>query len=258
MDAVRAVSRGAVAGVLLSLAAVLLLAAPPPVRAAAAVRVSAAPAVFSPNGDGAVDRAVVSVRLARAGSLSVGVYDAAGKLVVTLQRPKKLAPGRRVYAWDGRAKAGPCGDGRYTIAAKLRAGRKTSTARCSVTLDTAPPVVRLTSALEPTVFAGGGLTVDLPYAVSEAGGTRLALEVYRPKAGSDEPGEALGSLDAGVAKAEGAVTWDGRAAPGAWLPSSRYCLVLAATDTAGNRGVSPPLGAAVFAPTEVKGRVVTT
>ena len=245
----------AAALLLLALAVVLLLL--PQAATGAVVSVKATPASFSPNGDKVQDKAKISVRVARAGKLFVGVYDPKGKLVTTLQPWRASKAGARTYTWNGLKKGKASGNAVYSVRAKVKVGRRVSTGRGVVTLDTRPPLVRFTAGMEPTVFAGGGLTVELSYTVDEAAGTRLALAVYHPEAGKEELGEVLGTREEGAAAAAGAVTWDGCATPGSFLPSSRYCLVLVAIDAAGNSGRSQPLGASVFAPTTVTGKVVT-
>lgn len=104
--------------------------------------------VFSPNGDGRLDRERVSFRLKRAETIDVAVVDEQGDAV------RELASGLplRAYSrspelvWDGRDADGRVApDGRYRIRVTLRREGRSIVLPRSFVLDTTPPRVEVLS-----------------------------------------------------------------------------------------------------------------
>lgn len=241
---------------LLGLVALALAGAGPAGAASAAGTVKLTPAAFSPNGDTVRDRLTVRVKLKRKASLTVGVYAPNGKLVATLQRQKSVQAGTRTYRWSGRSGGEPLTNGRYEVRAKVKAGKRTSTIRRTATLDGAAPRVDLTADLQPTLFAGAGHTVKLPYVVSERG-VVLSLQIRRLVETQGPTGKVLATRALGKARTTaGTATWNGRRTTASILGTGKYSVVLRATDAAGNTGVSSSLPVTLFAPTTVRGKVV--
>ncbi len=74
-----------------------------------------APEVFSPNGDGSLDQAVVSYRVLEPANLEFQLVDAGGSTVRTFSRSHAV-PGEFSFVWDGRSDAGlRVADGRYRL-----------------------------------------------------------------------------------------------------------------------------------------------
>jgi hypothetical protein len=101
---------------------------------------SAAPAVFSPNGDGRRDAVVFRVELARPTDVTLrllrGVADAGVVLAVS------LAAGEYAHRWDGRIAAARVADASYAAVLGLADG---TVARVSLRIDTKPPSLVLRS-----------------------------------------------------------------------------------------------------------------
>jgi hypothetical protein len=106
-------------------------------------QVKAVPAAISPNGDGRVDEASLSFRLATAAVTHVEVWRG-GKLLTTLLR-QTLAAGPATVVWNGRLGARAAPDGRYDLVVKATDAVTTVAGRASVTVDTTPPRLRLAS-----------------------------------------------------------------------------------------------------------------
>jgi hypothetical protein len=106
-------------------------------------QVKAVPAAISPNGDGRVDEASLSFRLAAAAAARVEVWRG-GKLLATLLR-QTLAAGPATLVWSGRLGARAAPDGRYDLVVKATDSVTTVAGRASVTVDTTPPRLRLAS-----------------------------------------------------------------------------------------------------------------
>ena len=143
----------------------------------AVVRGLAATRVFSPNGDGRLERAAVRFTVATPDTVAVAVVDAGGDRVRTLRRVTTHRAGEAVAAtWDGRDDDGRrAPDGTYRVRlAFARQGRGLDDRR-TVRLDTTAPRPLVTAA-SPAAAAGPGRRGD------DAG---------RPRAGHRPPRGAL-------------------------------------------------------------------
>ena len=95
------------------------------------------PALFSPNGDGVLDRVAISFRLT--GRASVRLTVRRGARVVAAPLSRALSAGRHRLAWNPFRSTGRVADGRYV--AVLRAAGRAGTAliRAPFIADTTPP-----------------------------------------------------------------------------------------------------------------------
>jgi hypothetical protein len=101
---------------------------------------TAAPAVFSPNGDGRADRLAVRFRLAAPAEVKVRVLRD-GKWVAT-PFAGPLAAGSRGVVWDGSKRLGRLLDGSYTAVVEATEPLGTSSLSLPFVSDTRAPVVR--------------------------------------------------------------------------------------------------------------------
>ena len=104
--------------------------------------------VFSPNGDGRLDRERVSFRLKRGETVDVAVVNEQGDAVRELASGLALRAYSRspVLAWDGRRDDGSVApDGRYRIRITLRREGRSIVVRESFMLDDTPPRVEVLS-----------------------------------------------------------------------------------------------------------------
>jgi spore germination protein YaaH/flagellar hook assembly protein FlgD len=201
--------------------------------APALLSASAAPRVFSPNGDGRFDSVAVKARGGTGTSswrfsvAPLGV-DGPGASVRTIVGPGATPK----LSWDGRTDGGaiaPDGGYRLTIAVLDDAGNAAPKA-FDVVLDTAAPAVSV--APSPAAFSpNGDGTADraaLAWTNSDAlagvltilHGTKV-VRTYSTKAAT-----------------AGTVTWNGRGQAGNDVPDGVYVVRIVAVDAVGNRGVT--------------------
>ncbi len=74
--------------------------------AAALSKMSVTPRVFSPSGSFAADEAAISFSLGRAASVTVTVYNRAGRLVKEVAIGRAMSAGANLVRWDGRDRKG--------------------------------------------------------------------------------------------------------------------------------------------------------
>lgn len=250
--AMTAIARAAIAGAAFAVAMVSGLASPAPTPALAAPVVSLAGTsrAFSPNGDGRSDRLVIRLRLWRSARVTLAVYDPSGRRVRTLSSSRLLRAGRRTYYWDGRYAGTVRTDGYYKVQATAAVGGRRYTVRSYPYLDRAAPLVKSAGILAPTLFAGGGKAIKVPYRADDAcRAFRLYLSVY------DDDGRRVAFKTKPLGGRVGYVPWDGRDSRGAYLPPGPYKARVTAQDWAGNRGTGQHYHFSVFAPTTVWGTV---
>lgn len=209
----------------------------------AVVRGFAATRVFSPNGDGRLERATVRFTVPTPDTVTVAVVDAGGDHVRTLRRITTHHGGEAVdAAWDGRDDEGRrAPDGMYRVRLAFARQGRGLVDRRPVRLDTtAPRPVVAAAAPRLLPVPGGGattLTVHAP-------GTALRVALYRT-----DPAPALvRTLDVPPPNGRGgrwrgpvAVRWDGTIG-GRPAPAGTYVAVAEVRDAAGNLGRSAPLG----------------
>ena len=102
-----------------------------------------APALISPNGDGAFDTTTLSFTLAAAVWGKVELWRGRSLVAPLLERPFAVGPVQ--VPWDGRVAGKRAADGRYQLVLTITDELTTLTKRLAVVVDTAPPRVRLVS-----------------------------------------------------------------------------------------------------------------
>jgi flagellar hook assembly protein FlgD len=165
-----------------------------------------APDSFSPNGDGADDRATFSYEPSENGTARVSIVTPGGRVLRRLTAWKVVTASERRVAWDGRVTSGdslaPASEGPAAFEVEVRdVAGNTATARRSVTVDR---TLKLTS-LSRTVFSpnadGKYDSVDLGFDLTRPAEVTVAVV----HGGDSVRTMRLGSLAAG----RGSVTWDG-------------------------------------------------
>jgi Concanavalin A-like lectin/glucanases superfamily/Carboxypeptidase regulatory-like domain len=237
----------------LAASAAFALCGPPAAGAAVPVSVRATPLAFSPNKDKVKDSVTVRVRLKAAARLFVGVYDPRGKLVATLQPWRSRPAGTRTYRWNGLAGGKPLGNARYTIRAQVKISKRIQTVRATVTLDTLAPAVT-SSGGQLRLFAGGGQSVAVQYALVGGGTATVRLVVCLPGTGNARGAVVATTKPVGAKKGD-ALRWNGAALKGGFVATGKYAVHVLATDAAGNSAYSRPVAVVVYRPTAIHGTV---
>ena len=89
---------------------------------------SPTPRVFSPSGSYATSQVAIGFSIARAGPVSVRVYDRAGRLVREVIDGQNLNAGVNVVRWDGRKDGGGMvEDGLYVVSIEALGQKQTRT-----------------------------------------------------------------------------------------------------------------------------------
>ena len=121
--------------------------------------VAAAPALFSPNGDGKQEQTSFRIDLAEAVLLTLRILDTNDRSHRTLALEQRVNPGVFQLPWDGIDEAGKLvSDGTYIgLLQAVLVGNATVTQeeRVSVTVDTTPPQLAVTRPAEGVVTASG-------------------------------------------------------------------------------------------------------
>ncbi|QQR75320.1 MAG: DUF11 domain-containing protein [Holophagales bacterium] len=123
------------------------------------------PEVFSPNGDGALDQAVVSYRVLEPANLEFQFLDARGSAVRTFSRSHAI-PGEFSFVWDGRDDAGTrVVDGRYRLRVlDFQQGVEVDTRAPSASLS----LVAMSPSCRPDGLAPGGRHLELWYSLERS------------------------------------------------------------------------------------------
>lgn len=189
---------------------------------------AAAPAAFSPNGDGIKDTAAVSVTLGQAVLLTVEAHGPGG--VETILPARFAEAGETAFRWDGRGGSGQrLADGAYTIVVHaLDATGASASAEARLRLDTTPPRVTWTSVAERP----GAGPLRTRFRVADRGATRVTLLV----SGRDGQPWQSGTRAAGPGAAQ--VAWALRGRGGGKLAPGGYRVSLRAVDDVGNAATS--------------------
>jgi flagellar hook assembly protein FlgD len=190
------------------------------VSAPTAANVAASPALFSPNGDGALDSTRFTGSFSETVSWALDLRNSAGSSV----RRVTGSGSTLAWVWDGKTASGalaPNGSYTYTLSYTDRAGFAGASATGSVALDTVRPVVS-----SPAPSGTGPYTVS--YKLSES----VTMEPYI----TDAAGAVVRVLNASSRQA-GANTssWNGQRADGTYASPGTHYWNLPATDLAGNR-----------------------
>ena len=184
--------------------------------------------VFSPNGDGRVEDAQVTVRPAQAGSLSVRVHAGRpdGPLVRPLWTDVPQTATDVFVTWDGRAEGGQAvPDGEYWLVFSLADACGGATERSTrVEVDTVPPEVEIA---EPSGGQRVSASVDV---LGRATDAHLATWELDLACGPSSSWTRLASRTHPVSAGSFLARWDTSHAP-----PGECRLRLAAEDRAGNR-----------------------
>ncbi len=133
------------------------------------VALSTEQAVFSPNGDGTLDSAVILYSLSEEATVSVVVLDKAGMVVRTLTAEELQPAGQHSVLWDGRTdRGGVVTDGEYIVRVTAQGAARTATATTPIRVDTEPPIIRLANLPEETKVAQEEIAIE---GVTEPGAT---------------------------------------------------------------------------------------
>ncbi len=205
-------------------------------------RVSVAPSVVTPNGDGASDTTAVSVTVTVPSTLDVRLEDGTGKRVATIAAGRAVRAGTTALVWRGKNGSGePVPDGRYRVVVEAAAGTERAAASASLVVDRTLGHL----SVRPQAFSPNGdgrlETAGIRFGLERAAavrvrvlsGTRLVATLY---AGSP-----------GAAGAQ-ALTWDGRSSAGPRARDGRLRVVVDATTTLGRRTLERPLTLDATAP----------
>jgi hypothetical protein len=200
--------------------------------------------VFSPNGDGRLDREPISFRIKKADDVTVDIIDARGDRVRRLVDDRHLDAYRQIptLKWDGRTDSGGrAADGRYRVRITLRRQGRAVVVPRSFLLDTTPP--------RPVVYAIGPVRSATPQPELlplPNGGP--AIVRFRSPGRSPEvlvfktaPGRPHAVLAHALPDGSDSWRWRGRAR-GRQVSPGVYLVVVRARDKAGNIGTSVPLG----------------
>jgi hypothetical protein len=208
-------------------------------REPADVRFARITPLFSPNGDGRLDRARVSFQLRTADTISLRVIDRAGDVVRTLIADRRVPAGTRVRAlWNGRDDEGRVmPDGVYRFRVTLQdQGRAVPLPR-GVRIDTKPP--------RPRVQRIGGDNRG-PDILPRPDGRPVTIRFYNPARNQPtelmvyrtNPGSAM-VFRTVVPGGRRAFVYDGRDSAGRPLTPGTYVVALRTRDLAGNVGTAP-------------------
>jgi flagellar hook assembly protein FlgD len=187
---------------------------------------AAAPAVFTPNGDGLSDGTRIAFGSSEAGTVQATVRDAGGAVAATFSGA--MAAGAGSITWDGRTNAGAYAlDGAYAIALRPvdRAGNKGEAIEVAVVAYGALGFVKSSA---PSLYAqdGDGLAKSTGFSFKLFSPATVTWQLIGP-GGSP----VITRYDARPTTAGSyGWTWDGRLPGGAWAPSGTYYSRVTATD----------------------------
>ena len=202
---------------------------------------TAAPGLFSPNGDGAADRASLRWTASEPSSGTAAVWHG-----TTLVRRWTVASATAgAVVWDGRTAAGSAvPDGRYTLKVDVRdaAGNRT-VAAAPVVVDRTTGALRWSGGFFPQDGDTLAPTARLSWQMTRTASTSLALY--------DSAGHLVRTVWSGRTKAAGlrTWTWNGKLADGSFAPQGLYQARLTVTSTLGTQTLVKNVWASAFATT---------
>ena len=226
----------------------------------APVITSAAPPLFSPNGDGRKDTTELSYRLDTEQSVAWRVLNRSGQ---TVRGPVTLgtqSAGSHSFTFNGKSDAGSfLGDGAYTVrleTTKTVGGSEvTGSAELMVEVDRSAPLARRMQATPGTFFPVQDGYLDKATIKAD-----LSEDVESLRADVvDAQGKRVRTLDAGPQRrGTRTLVWDGRSASGAMVAAGRYGVRFTLRDAAGNQTVTDSKSLVVSDKKLVKKSVVQT
>jgi flagellar hook assembly protein FlgD len=196
--------------------------------------------LFSPNGDGRLERAAASFVLERGDTVTVRVINDHGDVVRTLIANRPLAANRRLAVrWNGRDDTGRrVPDGIYRYRVNLQDQGRAVLLPRGVRIDTSRPRPRVQR------IGGDNTRRDI---LPRSDGKPLTIRFYNPSRSSPtevliyrtQPHPQLVHSET-VPAGRRTTTWDGKDASGAGLEPGTYVVALRTRDLAGNVGSTPP------------------
>lgn len=167
------------------------------------VTVSADRAIFSPNGDGDMDTALVMYSLSADADITVNVLDETQAPVRTLTEGEPQAAGQHTVIWDGLDRMGQVlPDGEYLVQVSAHATVRNSASTIRLSVDTQPPIIRLAN-LPEDVKVGGDQSELLIEGVTAPDATVWLNDLPQPLAVSESGGfSAIYPLREGVNRIE--------------------------------------------------------
>ena len=200
------------------------------------LRFSVAPLYFSPNGDGARDRARLGFDLSEPAEVSFSVIDMDGNDVRELVDDRELAgDARHRFAWDGRDDDGNVvPDGVYRLrVVRRKEGRRLDSFK-EVVVDTTPPRVELSSAEPGVVDPSSGKRVAVTVAYRGPRTPHPEFRVWR----TDDGEPRIVDRFRGDERRRG--VWNGRTISGDYAVDGDYAFQARVRDRAGNEALAPP------------------
>jgi hypothetical protein len=199
--------------------------------------------VFSPNGDGRLDRARVTFKVKKADDVTVELVDSDGDPVKTLLDDRHLdayAPIKPALRWDGTDDDGKVvPDGRYRVRITLRHLGRSVFPQRSILKDTKPP--------QPKVLSIGPTKVYGPELLPEPGGGKAEVH-FGPALGRAQihvfrtgPGASRAVRTDPLRQGQTQWDWDGSDGDGRRVSPGTYVVVPEWRDVAGNIGTGVPL-----------------
>lgn len=196
--------------------------------------------LFSPNGDGRLDRASASFKLERPDTVTVRVIDDGGDVVRTLLANRSFGRQQRVTVrWDGRDERGrrvPDGIYRYRVNLEDQ-GRAVLLPR-GVRVDTSGPRPRVQRIgrdnAGPDILPNPGGVPSTIRFYNPARSQPTEVLIYRTSPGRSREPVWETTLPGGVRS----LKWDGTSQAGEPLPPGTYVVALRTRDLAGNAGSS--------------------
>jgi flagellar hook assembly protein FlgD len=209
-------------------------------------RVGVEQRVFSPNGDGRLERAILRFAPREADRVDVEVVDPDGDVVRRRVQDEPLEAGERLETrWDGRDDAGRLvPDGTYRFQVTLRRQGRTVVVPRILTKDTRPPSPRVLSVGPGQSRDAQGRPVPRAELFPNAQGDPLRVTVFAP---GERPAVSVFRTDIRPVRhvlddrlerpGQSVWEWDGTV-DGELVPSGTYLVVARSRDRAGNIGRS--------------------
>jgi len=199
---------------------------------------AAAPATFSPNGDGRSETARVTYKPAESCAVRVGIQDADGSVLRWLHGWRDQGIGGASSAWDGRVWSGgklvAAADGRYKFVVERRdAAGNLARQGCKVTVDR---TLGFPTASPPTISPDGdgrGDSTTIGFRLTRRATVTVSVQLDAQTVRTLK----LGALGAGTH----AALWNGKTAAGAALDSSRPTFTVTAVSSLSESSVTMSL-----------------
>jgi hypothetical protein len=190
-----------------------------------------ATSLFSPNGDGQRDVAIVSIRLHQPGRVTLEVRNKDGATIRRLAADEARGKGSRPTRWDGRDDSGRrLADGPYVLAHRARSGPQRFKISRKIVIDTGPPRPAEMTVASAALAGPGDGQCRLTLTAADAGSVEIG-------AAPDPSHPALVTLGPRPIDANQTLhwTWDGLGRDGRPVSPGLYAVQVTLRDAAGNR-----------------------